>query len=307
MKTKMFSVIAFLLIAVLATSVSALNVRIDEVQINNFEIQPNSANDLAVNRDGELEIDVKVTFLEATQHASVEAEINGVDHYTLEDESRSRDFAENDSTIFNLKIDLPDDVDEDDYTLLLKVQDRDASFTQDYKLRVRNPQTSLKVKDIRLFPRTVEAGSYLLSTVRVENLGEADEDDVKVTLSVPELGLSTSSFINEVDVDEEEDSEEMLLFIPECSRSGDYEVQVDVLYDDRHESTSASEIVKVLKGTCSADDNTANDATGAIVVTHPEQPDNGSLRDGLEIALLVLLVVLVIIALIIGFSKMHQE
>jgi len=309
MRAKLFSVIAILFLA-LAGSVAAIDATIDEVQVNDFELLTGGVNNLAVTRDGLLHVDVLVTFNENVKHASVKAEINGVDRYDVEDESRARDYDENDTVIFNLKLDLPDDVDEDEYALEIKVADRDSSFTQTYQLRIRNPQTSVKIKDVRLFPQTIEAGDYLLTTVRVENLGEEEEDNVKVTVRVPELNLQTSSFINEIDTDDEEDSQEMLLFIPDDAKAGQYQMIVEVLYDDRHEQTSSSELFTVLAGAIKTAKDTTAGETGLIVVTNPAELATGSrdsLRTGLEIALLALLVILVIIALVIGFSRMKQE
>ena len=308
MRAKFFSVIAILFLA-LAGSVAAIDATINEVQVNDFELLTGSVNNLAVTRDGQLNVDVLVTFNEDVKHTSVKAEINGVDHYDVEDESRARDYDENDTVIFNLKLDLPDDVDEDEYALEIEVADRDGSFTQTYQLRIRNPQTSVKIKDVRLFPQTIEAGDYLLTTVRVENLGEEEEDNVKVTVSVPGLNLKTSSFINEIDTDDEEDSQEMLLFIPDDAEAGQYQMIVEVLYDDRHKQTSSSELFTVLAGASKTADDTAKE-TGLIVVTNPAELATGSrdsLRTGLEIALLALLVILVIVALVIGFSRMKQE
>ena len=69
----------------------------------------------------------------------------------------------------------------------------------------------------------------MLATVRVENKGQKDEDDVKVTVSIPALGLSATDYIDEVEEDEEEETEELFIRMPKCAEAGQYELLKCVL------------------------------------------------------------------------------
>ena len=73
----------------------------------------------------------------------------------------------------------------------------------------------LEIKDVIFSPEgDVDAGKAFLATVKVQNKGTKDEEDVKVKVAIPELGVSASAFIDEVEAEDEDDdiviSEELL-------------------------------------------------------------------------------------------------
>ena len=85
----------------------------------------------------------------------------------------------------------------------------------------------------------------LFGTVRAENLGEKTERDIKVVMSIPELGLSTRTFIDELvnqadaDLIDEDNrvsasSDELFLKIPENTKEGTYTLKVQVIYNRGH-------------------------------------------------------------------------
>lgn len=117
----------------------------------------------------------------------------------------------------------------------------------DYNLYVESASHDMEIVDVSFSPgKTVRAGESLLTTVLVENTGEKDEEDVKVTVEVPELGLSASEFLDEVGQDKKEDVPEMFLKFPATTAPGDYEVKVTVQYEDLKESVSRTETVTVI-------------------------------------------------------------
>ena len=84
-------------------------------------------------------------------------------------------------------------------------------------------------------------------TVRAENLGSKKEDDIKVTASIPELGVSASNFIDELvtqlqedaqrldDNEESSDSINLILRLPEDAPTGNYNVNVVIEYNRGHD------------------------------------------------------------------------
>ena len=117
-----------------------------------------------------------------------------------------------------------------------------------YELFVESPSHSVKIADVSFSPSlTVKAGRSLLTTVLVENVGDEDpEEDIKVTVAVPELGLSASEYLDEVAADDKEDVDEMFLQIPADTKAGEYTVKVTVQYDDLEESVSETYTLKVV-------------------------------------------------------------
>ena len=70
--------------------------------------------------------------------------------------------------------------------------------------------------------------------VRVENLGDEEIDDLKVTVSVPALGIEDTQYMDsddELDPDDTQTFEELLLRIPMDAQPGTYDVEVYVEFD----------------------------------------------------------------------------
>jgi len=126
------------------------------------------------------------------------------------------------------------------------------------------------VEDVTLFPgKIVQAGTALLTTVRVENKGERDEDDVKVEVRIPDLGLSAVDYIEEVEFDEEEETEEIFLRIPTCTEPGRYPVEIIVSFDEGFEETRETTSITVLSGSdpfCNREEGSTGGSTGGALV-----------------------------------------
>ena len=271
------------------------------------------------------------------------------------------------------------------------------------KLNVEPTRHGIAIDDVAFSPsNTIKAGRSLLTKVLLANYGDKDEEDVKVTATIPQLGLSATEYIDSVNTDEHnvdyDRVPEMFLPIPANAAAGDYQVVVTAEYD-RFETVSKTYTVKVvaderfqpagqetlvlavgpemqniaagkvgryaialtnagqaskayllsatsgngLTTTLSenlvvlgagqnkvvyADVAVSADATpGAqtvpvaisankelletvnlgVTVSAAQAGDSANLRNGLEIALIVLIVVLVIIGLIIGFSRLRKD
>ena len=156
-----------------------------------------------------------------------------------------------------------------------------------------------------------------VATVRVENKGERTEDDVRVEVSIPELGISGADYIDEIDPNDEEETEEIFLPVPVCAQSGTYLAEVLVSYDEDSEYERVTMPIQVI----ASDRCVEEEEEDSIVVVIPEAPNTALVvtepveqktsamkivRRILEVALLVLIGVLAVIGLIIGFTKMGK-
>ena len=122
------------------------------------------------------------------------------------------DAEENVTYVRRVRLRTSDEVQEDAYKLRVIVSDRNSdAMTKNYNLKIDVPRNGLKVSDVTFFPDgSVEAGKGLLATVRVENKGERDQNDVRVQISIPELGVSGVDYIDEIKSDREKGTEEIL-------------------------------------------------------------------------------------------------
>lgn len=362
---------------------------------------------LAVEEGQTLEIRVGLEnpSAEEVKDVEVEVEISGYeydDYEELEDSTHLFNVAAGTTKYVNLELTLPKDLDKQEYWLRFRVMDDNtAAMETKIVLAVEPTRHGVDIADVSFSPgNTVKAGRSLEATVLVENYGDNPEEDVKVTVEIPELGVSATEFIDVVETNDYEDvSEQMFLPLPADAAEGKYEVVVTVKYDDLREAVSETYEVNVLAnelfqntdklvlavgpesqtvaagkiatyamaltnaGTSSKaytlEVATGNWATAsvsdALVVLEPGKnkvvyvnvnvagdaaegehvasvavksgddmletvafnanvvagegtaKDNFSLRNGLEIALIVLVVLLVIIGLIIGFSRLRKD
>ncbi|PIN69899.1 hypothetical protein COV93_03620 [Candidatus Woesearchaeota archaeon CG11_big_fil_rev_8_21_14_0_20_43_8] len=155
---------------------------------------------------------------------------------SISDSTSTFDMDMNTTYVKRLSLTLPDNVEEDEYKLRLMVTDRDSGyFMQDFLLKIDVPRKDMKINDVVFNPEyDIKAGRSLLTLVRVENTGQKDQEGVKVSVSIPELKVSASDYIDEVESDEEVTSEALYMKLPTCAKAGTYNVDVVVTYDSSY-------------------------------------------------------------------------
>jgi len=212
---------------------------------------------VAVERGEALPIDVWVGALNDIDNVRVEVSIRGYERGSIRYTSDIFELDQGTVPRIPLVLELPEDLDASEtYTLVVDVSDKHNGIVEEFPLRVKEQRHLLNVLDVIFRPSsTVEAGRFLRTVVRVENLGAKTEDDIKVTVSIPELGVSTRDFIDELvsNEDEEDDEDqtslstnELVLQIPRDAKEGDYEVKVDVEFNRGSDVATVKKMVHVL-------------------------------------------------------------
>jgi len=324
MKKISLLLLTLVLLITSVAAVAAMPINIDRVEINDIELEQNAANRLDVIRDNEFEIEISFTPTQNVDNVEIEAAIYGFEYNDISriaDYIGNADYDANVTYVRKLRLTLPDEVDEDDYRLRIIFADRNnGEIVQNYNLKIDVPRHKLKIEDIIIFPSNdIEAGRALLATVRIENKGEKTEDDVRIEISIPELGLAAVDYIEEIDPDDEEETEEIFLAIPVCTKAGQYIIDINVEFDQLKDNERAQVPIRIIESDrCS--DNQEQDTEPVVVVQQvqpqepvepvaDEQPTTSTknvVRKVLEVLLLVLIGILVIIGLIIGFSKLGR-
>ena len=255
------AIFALALFLTVIGSALALPVTLDEVEVDDTILSENAVNRLSLERGQEYEVRVRFTPSSDLDNAEVRVFISGYefsDVEDIEDKTPVFDAQANVTYVKKLSITVPDDVDRDDYKLRVVISDRFGDErVANYNLMFDVPRNALKIDDVIFNPaNAVRAGSALLTTVRVENKGEKQQNDVKVTVSIPGVGASGSSYIDEIDDgDEEEQTEEIFIRIPKCAKAGNYEVNIDVEFSQRNRKVSEKRTITVLEDeTCSEND-----------------------------------------------------
>lgn len=257
------------------SAVSALPVNLEEVQVDDTILQETTINRLSLERGSDYEVRVRFTALENINDAEVRVFISGYEYSDvddIEDKTTIFDAEENVTYVKKLNILIPDDVDIDDYKLRVIISDRyNDELATNYNLKLDVPRNSLKITDVVFNPaNAVRSGSALLTTVRVENKGEQEQNDVRVTVSIPGLGISATEYIDEINNgDDEEETEEIFLRIPKCAKAGNYDVDIEAEYSQRKYKLTEKETITVLE------DETCKEDTPKTTITLGNQMQDG--------------------------------
>ena len=248
-KNIVFAIVFLLALAIV--SATPLPLTVDSVKVDGVLLTQNSLTRLNLERSQEVEVEIRFTASDNMDNVEVHTFLSGFE-YSDVDPIHSfiaplrLEKGVSYSKRLNLK--LSKLLEQDNYKLRVLLTDKDNNeLQQNFNIRVDVPRHSVEVKDILLSPENeVRAGYALLAKVRVDNRGQKDEKDVKVTASIPELNLQASAYLDDVSKgDTQEDTEELFLRLPKCASAGMYNLKVDVLYDEGRSKTTASKQFKV--------------------------------------------------------------
>jgi hypothetical protein len=252
--TKAFGMIALVLVSLFGAVANVyaaqdpLPVVVTDVKVNGDSITADQTTKTVFERDSELEVKVQLQTFGNDSIADVEitAFLTG-NKDKVSDTTEAFDILPNAIYTKTLSFDLPQRLDDREYQLRVVVTSPNSDTqTYEYPLFVEATQNSIAIKEVTFSPNgNVMAGRALTAVARLKNYGQVDEDDVKVVVSIPELGVQEVDYINEVEKGETVSSEEVLLRIPASAKTGDYNVEVAVFYDDYDEKTKAVYTVHV--------------------------------------------------------------
>ncbi|MBI2111944.1 hypothetical protein HYT52_00205 [Candidatus Woesearchaeota archaeon] len=220
-------------------------------------------------------VDVEVTLNTGAvvKDIEVEAKIKGYEYSRNEpmsDSTKLFDMAANTQKTVRMQIDLPRNLEKQVYWLHINVDSANSdSLERVVKLNVEPTRHGVDIADVTFSPgNTVKAGRSLLATVLLENFGDKEEEDVKVTVTMPALGVTASEYVDAVQTDDNnvdyEDVPEMFLAIPATAEAGDYDVVVKAEYD-RFEEVVETYTVHVL-----ANEMFTGDETTLVLAVGPE-------------------------------------
>lgn len=288
---KMFVLLLVLIVA--SSFANAQNLEVAYLRINGepiMDLDPSNISvhdyNLEVARGDNLDIKVRVYALADVKDVQIEADIYGYKYAHKEenkvsDTSKTFDMSSGDYKTVDLNLEVPVKMDKDYIILRIRVGDKDGlSYEKMYQLHVVgiDESSAVMIRDYSFSPSSsINAGRAFTATVKVENLGDYDLDDIKVTVAIPELNIQDSEYLDELEADEKETLEEFLLRIPDCAEVGDYEVVISVDFDE-YESTEETTTIRVLAGDACIAETVAQEKT---IVSLPEKQ---TVKAGEEVA-----------------------
>ena len=226
--------------------------RVMDIDVDNTDMS--DVNVLYVERGDTLNIRVETETVEplpigfiSIKDVRIKAEIDGYEYDDIEDSSEMFDMEAGVRYVKHLTLSIPEDIDaSEDYKLRVRVYNQDYEIDTSYELRVKSQRHLLNIQDVIFTPGLVlNTNQPLFTTVRVENMGDNKEEDVRVEVSVPELGRSGITYIDElvsVENDDEETSasSDTIYMDLRGAKSGIYELFVKVEYNRGHDEVTKS-------------------------------------------------------------------
>jgi len=288
MKTKIFALLLALVVLLGAGMVSAVNLQVTSLEVNGHTLSSTDNNNTVSNdyqRGQTLDIYVCVQALSDVNNAQIYADISGY-RYSINEPAKIHDMTDtfdllsNHQDCFTLNLQVPTLIDKDYFKLRITADDRNGTgIDKTYQLYLKgiNRQNAVEVKDFSLDPQTVIAGRAFTGKVEVHNLGSNTINDLKLTMSIPELNIKVSEYMDQIDADKTKTFEELLLRIPDCTKAGDYNVQVTVEFDEFSQVESTGTITVSAGDVCGAAPvNTPAEQNTIISVPNMQEVSQGT-------------------------------
>ncbi|UCD04361.1 MAG: putative S-layer protein [Candidatus Woesearchaeota archaeon] len=178
-----------------------------------------------------LEIEIKLDNQEGMKFYDVELKVwiedEDGDRLGDREETDEFDLSDDEEEEKILKLNIPDDAEEGDYTLFVRAEaDEGCLFEEEYDLEVIRDEDNLKIDKVG-FDSEVEAGEDFNIAVTILNNGQNDQEDVRVMVELVELDLSQKSQYFDVEEDEKI-TQYFTLSIPSNADEGEYTLTVEV-------------------------------------------------------------------------------
>lgn len=256
---------------------------ITKIKVNGIEMSPGEEITTQVELEDSTEIEVFIEGVgnettcpdEDTSDCGVDVRVRAwIGGYEYEDiEATSNEFTVEPGVSYRktLILNIPEDLDVDDeeneYTLYVEVFDDDDSEREDFVLFAERPNHFLNIIDV-VYDPNVRAGERTPIEVRMENLGDSKEEDIKVQASL--AGETAVDYIEELaafedpNTDEESsESAKIVLTVPKDLETDYYDLIIRVSYNRGHDSMEETYKVWV-EGTASTADEDSEESGEAV-------------------------------------------
>jgi hypothetical protein len=233
-----------------------LDLILEEISVNNIESK--DVDTLQVLNGETLNFNLRFVAAANVEDARILIMIDGYEHTNLLTSTDIFDAKEGKTYVKSLSLTLPSDMtSERDYVVrIIGANGVSGISYKELNLFVDTQRERVDVLDLVMTPSNgVEAGQNLIANVRLKNMGQKDQDSVKVTISIPELKMSESSYVSNLNERSIMTSDDMLLFVPETAAAGSYEAKVTLTYNDGYTETSKAYSLNVLATRTVAEDN----------------------------------------------------
>jgi hypothetical protein len=217
-------------------SAASAGYKFTDVDVNGIDMAKSPV--VYVERNGNVQVKVDLEALGAVDGVKVKAWIGGYEYGDIKATTSLFDVEAGVTYPVLLAFGIPSDIDASkEYTLHIEAYDKDNQYEQEYVLRVKEKRHLVEIQDVIFNPGlTVKNTEPLFVVVRLENMGDKKEEDIKVEVSIPALGISQRTYVDELtktdeDEDESSDSTDALYLDLSDVNPGIYKLRVTAEYN----------------------------------------------------------------------------
>ncbi|MBT3407620.1 hypothetical protein HOK68_04810 [Candidatus Woesearchaeota archaeon] len=265
MKSKKMLLLTMLVFVTLLASISFASAAVIpvsdvRVEINDHDVSKKGESEIVLNlkRDRTIEVEVEFEADENADDVRIRAEIVGYEHDRrdrLVDMTNYFNLRENNRYVRTLQLNLPTLMDKGDYTIDVQLLKRNADTkTFSFPVVIDTQDDAMEIRDVIFTPgNSIKAGTSFITNVRLRNIGNEEQDNVKVTVAIPELGRVDAIYIDEIEEEEYKTSEGLVINVPLCADEKKYEVLVLVDYNAFEQEEQKHFITVTKNDACNAD------------------------------------------------------
>ena len=260
-----------------------LDISIDSVEVESKVVAENENNFVIIGENKkELDVRVRLTSLETVKDAHVDAILTFENGDVVADATATFDIAEGENLIKKLELPLIGIFGQNSFKLKIRVVDAEGDSEEKvYGLKISMQDFPFIISSISLEPENnLQAGKNLVATLSVKNSGVVPLDGIQAKVSIPELGISSTKFIDQIRNSGRlsEIREDFILKIMDDAQTGTYTVKSEVMSQFGGES-EIKEIPIFILGKSEQPKQIINDK---LVVNVPLVKQN-MLNDGSEV------------------------
>lgn len=214
-------------------SADNLGISVDGVEIESKNIAEDESNFIVISKNiKHAFMNVRLTALENIKGVHVDAILTFGNGDSTVASTPTFDMSKDQNVVKSLDLPLITGFDQGSFNLKLKVTDTEGdSIEKSYGLKLSEQKFPFSISSISLSPDgNVEAGKLLVVSLRLANSGVVPLDGMAVKLSIPEIGVLATKFIdvNGNNKDKSEIKQDFVLKIPDTAEAGTYTLKAEI-------------------------------------------------------------------------------
>ncbi len=210
----------------------ALDISIDSVEIEDKILAENENNFVALDKTGkELDLNVRMTALENIENAHVDAILSFENGNVVADATTTFDIGEGDNTVKSLELPIVSKFEQNSFKLKVKVTDAEGNTEEkSYGLTISQKKSPFVISSISLSPENgAEAGKVLVARLSFKNSGVVPLEGIVAKVSIPELGISSTKFVERLKDSDSVVREDFTLKILDNAQTGTYTLRAEIV------------------------------------------------------------------------------